>query len=45
MPINLTNAQWFKSSRSGSADECVEVAWLEAGHVGVRHSKTQPAPH
>ncbi|WP_327101945.1 DUF397 domain-containing protein [Nocardia vinacea] len=43
--INLTDAQWFKSSRSGPANDCVEVAWLEAGHFGVRNSKTQPALH
>ncbi|MGW4771326.1 DUF397 domain-containing protein [Nocardia sp. NPDC004278] len=27
----------------GSAGECVEVAWLEAGHVGIRDSKN-PSP-
>ncbi|WP_062992874.1 DUF397 domain-containing protein [Nocardia anaemiae] len=44
MTINLTGAQWFKSSRSGSADNCVEVAWLEAGHVGIRDSKNPTGP-
>ena len=44
MTIDLTDAQWFKSSRSGSAGECVEVAWLEAGHVGIRDSKNPTGP-
>ncbi|MEV5838959.1 DUF397 domain-containing protein [Nocardia sp. NPDC052112] len=44
MTINLAGAEWFKSSRSGSAGECVEVAWLEAGHVGVRDSKNPTGP-
>ncbi|WP_330231946.1 DUF397 domain-containing protein [Nocardia sp. NBC_00508] len=44
MTIDLTGAQWFKSSRSGPANECVEVAWLEAGHVGVRDSKNPTGP-
>jgi hypothetical protein len=42
--IDLTSAQWFKSSRSQSARECVEVAWLDAGHVGVRDSKNPTGP-
>jgi hypothetical protein len=36
--------QWFKSSYSGSARECVEVAWLAAGHVGIRDSKNPDGP-
>ncbi|MGW4719233.1 DUF397 domain-containing protein [Nocardia sp. NPDC004260] len=39
MNIDLSGAQWFKSSRSTGQEACVEVAWLEAGHVGVRDSK------
>ncbi|WP_307719333.1 DUF397 domain-containing protein [Nocardia mexicana] len=35
----MSGARWFKSSRSASDKECVEVAWLDAGHVGVRDSK------
>ncbi|MEV2218889.1 DUF397 domain-containing protein, partial [Nocardia vinacea] len=31
----MTAAQWFKSSRNGPANDCVELAWLESGHVGV----------
>ncbi|MBB5913889.1 hypothetical protein BJY24_002756 [Nocardia transvalensis] len=39
MIFDLSGAQWFKSSRSGGNAECVEVAWLAAGHVGIRDSK------
>lgn len=44
MTIDLFSAQWFKASRSSGKDECVEVAWLEAGHVGVRDSKNPNGP-
>jgi hypothetical protein len=36
---DLSGASWFKSSRSGGRTDCVEVAWLEVGKVGVRDSK------
>ncbi|WP_406232614.1 DUF397 domain-containing protein [Nocardia sp. NBC_01009] len=39
MSIDLSGAQWFKSSRSSGSQECVEVAFLNGGHVGVRDSK------
>jgi hypothetical protein len=42
--IDLSGAQWFKSSRSGGGNECVEVAWLDARHVGVRDSKNPDGP-
>jgi hypothetical protein len=42
--IDLSGAKWFKSVRSGEADACVEVAWLEAGHVAVRDSKNPTGP-
>ncbi|MBF6221346.1 DUF397 domain-containing protein [Nocardia gipuzkoensis] len=44
MTIDLAGAQWFKSAHSGTGNECVEVAWLEAGHVGVRDSKNPSGP-
>lgn len=44
MTSNLSDAQWFKSSHSGGNNECVEVAWLEAGQVGVRDSKNPTGP-
>jgi hypothetical protein len=34
---------WFKSSRSGSASNCVEVGF-GAGAVGVRDSKDREGP-
>ncbi|MFF3568509.1 DUF397 domain-containing protein [Nocardia jiangxiensis] len=44
MTIDLTEAQWFKSSWSPAKEACVEVAWLTAGHVGVRDSKNPDGP-
>jgi hypothetical protein len=35
---------WFKSSHSESGSQCVEVAWLEGGMVGVRDSKNPAGP-
>lgn len=42
--IDLSNAQWFKSSKSPNADTCVEIAHLAAGAVGVRDSKDPGGP-
>ncbi|OQS12826.1 DUF397 domain-containing protein [Nocardia donostiensis] len=39
MGVDLTGAKWFKSSRSGGGKDCVEVAHLDQGMVGVRDSK------
>ncbi|MRH87752.1 DUF397 domain-containing protein [Nocardia sp. SYP-A9097] len=39
MNIDLSGAEWFKSSRSTSGGECVEAAHLRGGMVGVRDSK------
>ena len=44
MSSELTGAQWFKSSRSGAGKECVEVAFLLHGRVGVRDSKNPDGP-
>ncbi|RDI51154.1 DUF397 domain-containing protein [Nocardia mexicana] len=44
MSVDLSGAKWFKSSRSSSTRECVEVAHLNGGHVGVRDSKNQSGP-
>ncbi|MGK8501031.1 DUF397 domain-containing protein [Nocardia asiatica] len=44
MIIDLSGAKWFKSVHSGEADACVQVAWLDAGHVGVRDSKNPTGP-
>ncbi|MFI6364858.1 DUF397 domain-containing protein [Nocardia sp. NPDC050630] len=37
--IDLSKAYWFKSTRSSAAKDCVEVAFLSSGIVGVRDSK------
>ncbi|WP_433761786.1 DUF397 domain-containing protein [Nocardia sp. CA-135398] len=43
--VVLTGARWFKSSRSsGTSGECVEVAHLDGGMVGVRDSKNPTGP-
>ncbi|WP_433680492.1 DUF397 domain-containing protein [Nocardia sp. CA-119907] len=44
MSIDLSGAQWFKSSRSGANQDCVEVAFLDGGVVGVRDSKNPTGP-
>ncbi|WP_036500685.1 MULTISPECIES: DUF397 domain-containing protein [Nocardia] len=44
MNVDLSKAEWFKSSRSSSGKECVEVAHLPEGHVGVRDSKNPTGP-
>lgn len=42
--IDLSRAEWFKSSRSQGGSECVEAAHLDGGHVGVRDSKNSSGP-
>ncbi|MFE3445855.1 DUF397 domain-containing protein [Nocardia sp. NPDC059180] len=44
MSVDLSGANWFKSSRSGGAKECVEVAFLDSDAVGVRDSKNTTGP-
>lgn len=44
MTVDLSNAAWFKSSRSASNGQCVEVAFLDEGMVGVRDSKDSSGP-
>lgn len=44
MNVDLSEANWFKSSRSAGASECVEVAHLAHNHVGVRDSKNPTGP-
>ncbi len=42
--VDLSGAKWFKSSRSQGGKECVEVAFLDHGMVGVRDSKNPSGP-
>ncbi|WP_433567527.1 DUF397 domain-containing protein [Nocardia sp. CA-151230] len=44
MNIDLSGAQWLKSSHSSGQTECVEVAWLTGRTVGVRDSKNPTGP-
>ncbi|MBF6170725.1 DUF397 domain-containing protein [Nocardia blacklockiae] len=44
MSVDLSAAEWFKSSRSTGKDACVEVAYLGTGQVGVRDSKNPTGP-
>ncbi len=44
MSVDLSGAKWFKSSRSTAGKECVEVAHLDRGYVGVRDSKDPSGP-
>ena len=42
--MNLSDATWFKSSRSHANSDCVEVAFLDEGNVGIRDSKSPAGP-
>ncbi|MEU1997249.1 DUF397 domain-containing protein [Nocardia gamkensis] len=42
MSVDLSGARWFKSTHSSAGSECVEIAHLDGGRVGVRDSKN---PH
>ncbi|APB00567.1 DUF397 domain-containing protein [Nocardia seriolae] len=44
MNVDFTEARWFKSSRSETGSQCVEVAFLEGDLVGVRDSKNPTGP-
>ncbi len=44
MNVDPTGAHWFTSSYSGGGQECVEVAFLADGPVGVRDSKDRTGP-
>lgn len=39
-----SNPKWVKSSLSYSNGNCVEVASLSGGQIGVRHSKDAEGP-
>jgi hypothetical protein len=44
MKVNLAQATWRKSRRSGGSGNCVEVAGNLSGAVGVRDSKDPSGP-
>ncbi|MEU2088442.1 DUF397 domain-containing protein [Nocardia beijingensis] len=44
MSPSLSDANWFKSSVSSADRDCVEVAFLREGSVGVRDSKNPAGP-
>ncbi|MGX1808927.1 DUF397 domain-containing protein [Nocardia sp. NPDC055321] len=46
MTFDLSDAQWFKSSKSPNSSECVEIVFLGGGggSVGVRDSKDPTGP-
>ncbi|WP_433629747.1 DUF397 domain-containing protein [Nocardia sp. CA-120079] len=44
MNADLSAAKWFKSSRSTASKECVEVAFLGGGMVGIRDSTNPTGP-
>lgn len=44
MSVDRSETRWFKSSYSGGSRECVEVAFIEGGVVGVRDSKDRGGP-
>ncbi|MET9487286.1 DUF397 domain-containing protein [Nocardia sp. NPDC006630] len=44
MITDLPGAHWFKSSHSESGGQCVEVAWLDEGRVGIRDSTNPTGP-
>ncbi|MGY5308072.1 DUF397 domain-containing protein [Nocardia gipuzkoensis] len=44
MVAKVLGVQWFKSSYSATHSDCVEVAFLDGDHVGVRDSKNPTGP-
>ncbi|WP_040838114.1 DUF397 domain-containing protein [Nocardia brevicatena] len=44
MTRDLSGASWFKSSYSQPSGDCVEVAYLVDGLIGVRDSKNSSGP-
>ncbi|MEU8250553.1 DUF397 domain-containing protein [Nonomuraea sp. NPDC048916] len=42
----LDNAAWRKAKRSGDSGDCIEVAPLPGGHVGIRDTEhPEQAPY
>ncbi|WP_327675230.1 DUF397 domain-containing protein [Kitasatospora sp. NBC_00458] len=43
-PVDLSNAEWFKSTHSNNGGSCVEVTASFSGIVPVRDSKDPEGP-
>ncbi|MGW4088810.1 DUF397 domain-containing protein [Nocardia sp. NPDC004750] len=41
---DLSEARWFKSSHSASNGQCVEIAHLNDGTIGMRDTKNPTGP-
>ncbi|MGK8525412.1 DUF397 domain-containing protein [Nocardia asteroides] len=44
MNVALSGARWFTSTRTSGGKDCVEVAHLAGGMVGVRDSTNSTGP-
>ena len=44
MSVDLSQAQWFKSTHSGGGQDCVEVAFLDDNLIAIRDSKNPTGP-
>ncbi|MEU2032419.1 DUF397 domain-containing protein [Nocardia amamiensis] len=44
MNVDLSSVKWFKSTHSGASQDCVEVAFLDGGVIGIRDSKNPTGP-
>ncbi|MGK8511889.1 DUF397 domain-containing protein [Nocardia asiatica] len=44
MTDDLAGARWLKSSHSASNGQCVEIAHLNDGTIGMRDSKNPTGP-
>ncbi|RDI47226.1 DUF397 domain-containing protein [Nocardia mexicana] len=42
--VDLSNVVWRTSSRTSGGKDCVEVAFLPDGSIGVRDSKDRTGP-
>ncbi|GAB2716305.1 DUF397 domain-containing protein [Nocardia thraciensis] len=42
--VDLSNVVWHTSSRTSGGKDCVEVAFLPDGSIGVRDSKDRTGP-